>query len=224
MTEADIGPLAALYRQVWIRRDGARQLLDPNSPANFEKTGGMFRIQDELGLLRLLADPSEYVWVAREGGRLLGALWCGLTDEKYADPSRIVPYEGCADLPERVARGLATKTLYFSKEILVARDARGDGLSEALLDTAMRFFRSRGYEQSVGEVYHVRAVRDEAGERAVGLFNEASLRMLSRTGCRLVGEFPPCVVRADGFDALISMRIVRWDLDNSLRTAKERRT
>jgi ribosomal protein S18 acetylase RimI-like enzyme len=210
MVDADLMPLAALYQKVWIRHEESRSLLDPEAPRNFERTGGMFLIQDEESLLRLATDPTEYVWVAREGVRVLGALWCGLSDEKYADTSRIRAYEGCEDLPGRVTRGLLDGTLYFSKEIVVAPGERGRKIAEALLGAAMRFFHARGFRQSCGEVYYVRAMRDEAGERKVGLFNGASCRMLERTGCRIEGEFPPCVVNADGFDALISMRIVRW--------------
>ena len=221
MAEADLEPLAAMYRKVWIRRDVCPNVLDPATPRNFERAGGMFRIQDGESLVRLLQDPSEYVWVAREGARPLGALWCGLTDEKYADPSRILPCPGFEDLPGRIARGLADGTLYFSKEIIVAPDERGRRVPEALLETAMRFFHARGCLESCGEVYHVRAVRDASGEREVGLFNNASYRMLSRTGCRIEGEFAPCVVHADGFDAVISMRIVRWELASSLRAAGE---
>jgi ribosomal protein S18 acetylase RimI-like enzyme len=221
MQEADLEPLAAMYRKVWIRRDECRKLLDPEAPRNFERTGGMFLIQNEESLSRLASDPSEYVWVAREGERPLGALWCGLSDEKYVDPSRILPLPGCEDLPGRVLRGLMDGTLYFSKEIVVAPGERGRKIPEALLGVAMRFFHARGYRQSCGEVYYVRAVRDRAGEREVGLFNGASIRMLERTGCRIEGEFPLCVVNADGFDALVSMRIVRWDLDSSLRMAGE---
>ncbi|MGJ4849190.1 hypothetical protein ACH6CV_02950 [Bacillota bacterium Meth-B3] len=221
MSEADIEPLASLYRRVWIRRDASRRVLDPAASRNFERTGGMFRIQDADSLARLLADSSELVWVAREERRPVGALWCGLTDEKYGDPSRILPYPGCEDLPERIAQGFADGTHYFSKEILVAPGARGRMLPEALLACAMRFFHARGCLRSYGEVYHVRAVRDDSGERAVGLFNGASYRMLSRTGCRLEGEFLPCVVHADGFDAVVSMRIVRWDLQSSLATTRE---
>lgn len=221
MEEADLKPLAAMYRKVWIRRDMCRRLLDPEAPRNFEQAGGMFLIQDEESLARLASDPSEYVWVAREGERPLGALWCGLSDVKYADPSRILPYPGCEDLPGRVLRGLMDGTLYFSKEIIVAPGERGRKIPEALLGVAMRFFHARGFHQSCGEVYYVRAVRDGAGEREVGLFNGASIRMLERTGCRIEGEFPPCVVNADGFDALVSMRIVRWDLKTSLQVAGE---
>ena len=219
MADADLEKLAALYQKVWIRHEESRNILDPEAPRNFERTGGMFLIQDEESLLRLANDPSEYVWVAREGEGVLGALWCGLNDEKYADPSRIQAYEGCEDLPRRIMRGLLDGTLYFSKEIVVAPGERGRKIAEALLGTAMRFFHARGFRQSCGEVYDVRAMRDEAGERKVGLFNCASCRMLERTGCRIEGEFPPCVVNADGFDALISMRIVRWDLDPSLQLA-----
>jgi len=221
MAEADLEPLTAMYRKVWIRRDLCRSLLDPEAPRNFERVGGMFLIQDEESLARLASDPSEYVWVAREGERPLGALWCGLSDVKYADPSRILPYPGFEDLPGRVLRGLMDGTLYFSKEVLVAPDERGRRIPEALLGAAMRFFHARGFCQSCGEVYHVRAMRDGAGEREVGLFNDASFRMLERTGCRIEGEFPPCIVNADGFDALVSMRIVWWDLDVSLRMAGE---
>jgi GNAT superfamily N-acetyltransferase len=221
MSEADIESLATMYRQVWIRHDEYRRVLNPKEPRNFEREGGMFLIQDAESLARLLADSSEYVWVAREGGRPLGALWCGLTDEKYGDPSRIVPLSGCEDLSGRILRGTSDNTLYFSKEILVAPGERGMSLPEALLDTAMRFFHARGYRQSYGEVYYVHALRDGEGERAVGLFNNASFRMLARTGCRMEGEFQPCIVRADGFDAVLSMRIVKWDLGSSLQKTRQ---
>jgi ribosomal protein S18 acetylase RimI-like enzyme len=172
MTEADIEPLAALYQKVWLQRSVYRRALDPTEPRNFERAGGMFVIQDEKGLARLLSDPTEYVWVAREEGRLLGALWCGLTDSKYADASRILPHAGCEDLPERIRRGLRDGVVYFSKEILVSPDDRGLSLPEALLEASMRFFHARGFRQSYGEVYHVHALRDGEGERPVGLFQQ----------------------------------------------------
>jgi hypothetical protein len=114
--------------------------------------------------------------------------------------------------------------VYFSKEILVSPDDRGLSLPEALLEASMRFFHARGFRQSYGEVYHVQALRDGDGERPVGLFNNASFRMLIRTGCQAVGEFAPCTVHADGFDAVLSMRIVVWDLESSLQQAREART
>ena len=217
MSEADIESLASLYREVRIHHGTYRRVLDPREPRNFAREGGMFLIQDAASLSHLLEDSSEYVWVAREGARPLGALWCGLADEKYGDPSRIVPLSGSEDLSGRILRGLTRKTLYFSKEILVAPSERGMSLSEALLCTAMRFFNARGYRQSYGEVYHVHALRDGEGERAVDLLNIASFRMLTRTGCRMEGEFQPCVVRADGFDVVVSMRIVGWNLETSLQ-------
>lgn len=221
MSQTDVEALASLYQKVWIRSDTYRRMLNSLEPHNFERSGGMFLIQDQESLARLLEDPSEYVWVAREGGRFLGALWCGLRDAKYSDPSRIVAFPGCEELPSRIRRGLNEKTLYFSKEILIAPEARGLRLPEALLKNAMRFFHERGYRESCGEVYFVHALRDEAGEHPVNLFNSASARMLSRTGCRLEGAFPPCVVHADGFDAVVSMRIVHWDLYPSLEASQK---
>lgn len=221
MTEADIVPLASIYRKAWIRRDMARRVLDAGSPMSFEKAGGMFLIQDAESLAHLLDDPSEFVWVARAGNQPLGALWCGLNDEKYQNPSCILPQNGFETLPGYIESGLSNGTLYFSKEIIITPDQRGRGLPEALIDISMRFFYARGYQQSCGEVYYVHTMCDDKGEHAVGLFNGASFRMLLRTGCRLEGEFPPCVIHADGFEALISMRIVRWDLEPSLEAAKE---
>ena len=221
MTEADIVPLASIYRKVWIRRDMALCVLDAGEQLNFKKTGGMFRIQDAKSLAHLLFDPSEFVWVVREGGQPLGAFWCGLTDKKYQNLSCILPQDGCEALPRHIESGQSEGTLYFSKEIIIDPDRRGRGLSEALINTAMRFFHTRGFQQSCGEVYYVHTMTDSTGEHTVGLLNEASFRMLSRTGCRLEGAFPPCIVHADGFDALISMQIVRWDLNPSLKVANE---
>ncbi len=217
MLETDIELLASIYRKVWIHREKYRRVLNPLEPHSFEREGGMFLIQDAASLFRLLEDPSEYVWVVHGEGRLMGALWCGLTDEKYCDPSCITPFSGFEDLPGRIERGLSDRTLYFSKEILVAPEARGMSLPVVLLDAAMRFFYAHGYQQSLGEVYYVHALRDGEGERAVDLFNNTSFRTLERTGCRMEGEFPPCTVHADGFDVVLSKRIVGWDLSFSLQ-------
>ncbi len=221
MTQGDIEPLAALYRSVLIGRDAYRCALDPGAPGNFGRKGGMFRIHNLESLARLLDDDTEYVWVVREGERLLGAFWCGLADEKYGDPSRILPLPGSEDLSHRIAEGISNKTLYFSKEILIAPEERGFALAEALIHAGMRFFHARGYRESCGEVYYVSAFRDEEGERPVRLFNNVSYQMLKRTGCRLEGAFPPCVVRADGFDVVLSIRIVRWDVLSSLPRTRE---
>lgn len=216
MTPADVEPLADLYRTVQISRDVYHRALDPKAPDNFERRGGMFRIHTPESLTRLLDAETEYVWVIRDGKNPLGAFWCGLTDEKYRDLSRIQPFPGSGDLPERISRGITEKTLYFSKEILISKDERGTALAEALIYAGMRFFHAKGYRESCGEVYYVNAFRDAQGLHPVRLFNCASYRMLRRTGCRLEGDFPKCVVNADGFDVVLSIRIVRWDIQSAL--------
>jgi hypothetical protein len=221
MTQGDVEPLAALYRRVLIGRDAYRRALDPEAPGNFGRKGGMFQIHNPESLTRLLDDETEYVWVIREGERPLGAFWCGLTDEKYGDLSCVLPFPGSENLPVQISDGISNKTLYFSKEILIAPEERGFALAEALIHAGMRFFLTRGYRESCGEIYYVSAFRDEEGERPVHLFNNVSYRVLKRTGCRLGGAFPPCVVHADGFDVVLSIRIVRWDVLASLPRTRE---
>jgi GNAT superfamily N-acetyltransferase len=221
MTDADIGPVAGLYRAVWIHRGNYLERLDPGAPGNFEHAGGMFRIQDERGLAGLIRDESEFVWVAKdEDGEVLGAFWCGLDDPKYQTCENIRPPE----LGERLARARAMRALYFSKEILVAPGRRGGALAEALFYAGMRHFFALGYKETCGEVYRVRAVRDERGEqgeRAVNLYNNASHNMLLRTGGRHEGAFAPVEIRADGFDASITMQIMTWELASALLSARE---
>ena len=218
MTDADIGPVAGLYRAVWIHRGNYLERLDPGAPGNFERAGGMFRIQDERGLASLLRDDSEFVWVAKdESGEALGAFWCGLDDPKYLECGNIRPLE----LGERLGRARAKRALYFSKEILIAPGRRGGAVAEALFYAGMRHFLALGYLETCGEVYRVRAVRDERGERAVNLYNNASHNMLLRTGGRHEGAFEPVEIRADGFDACISMQIMTWELASALISARE---
>jgi len=221
MTPADVEPLAALYRAIQIRRDVYLRALNPQAPDNFARKGGMFKIHTAESLAHLLDDETEYVWVARDGGRPLGAFWCGLTDAKYGDLSHIQPFPGSEDLPSRIAKGMADRALYFSKEILISPGERGTALAEALIYAGMRYFHARGFRQSCGEVYYVCAFRDAEGVHPVRLFNSASYRMLRRTGCRLEGAFPQCGVDADGFEVVLSIRIVHWDIQSSLTKTRE---
>ncbi len=221
MTQADVEPLAVLYRAIQINREVYRRALDPHAPGNFERKGGMFQIHNPESLARLQDDETEYVWVIRDGRQLLGAFWCGLTDEKYTDSSRVWPYPGSEDLPQRISKGMSDKTLYFSKEILIAPDERGGALAEALIYAGMRFFKAKGYRESCGEIYYVHAFRDVQGLHPVRLFNGASYRMLKHTGCRLEGAFPQCVVNAEGFEVILSIRIVRWEIQSALPKTRD---
>ena len=218
MVEADIEPVAGLYRAVSIHRGNYLQRLDPRAPGNFERSGGMFQIQDERGLSRLLRDESEFVWVAKdEDGEALGTLWCGLDDPKYLAGGNIRP----PALGERLARARAEGALYFSKEILVAPGRRGNGVAEALFYAGMRHLAALGCKETCGEVYRVDAVRDERGARRMDLFNRASFDMLLRTGARHEGAFAPVEIEADGFRASITMQILTWELASALEKTRE---
>ena len=222
MTDADVGAVAELYRAVWIHRGNYMNRLTPGAPDNFERVGGMFRIQDERGLFDLVRDESEFVWVAKsEDGEALGAFWCGLYDPKYMDAERILPLPGCPDLSGQLRRAFAERTLYFSREILVSPGHRGAALAETLFYTGMRYFFARGYVKTCGEVYRVRTVRDAQGMRKVDLYNNASHNMLLRIGARHEGAFAPIQVHADGFDAAISMQIMTWELASALVRTRE---
>ncbi len=213
MTDADVEPVAELYRAVWIHRGNCLERLNPHAPDNFERAGGMFRIQDERGLLRLLRDETEFLLIAKdEGGEALGMLWCGLNDPKYLSGRNIHP----PALGERLAHAQEARTLYFSKEILVAPGRRGNALAEALFYAGMRHFAALGYSETCGEVYRVRTVRDAWGERPVNLFNSASYNMLLRTGARHEGTFVPVDIQGDGFSTNISMQILTWELASAL--------
>jgi hypothetical protein len=209
--------VAGLYRAVWIHRGNYLNRLTPGTAHNFERAGGMFRIQDERGLSGLVRDESEFVWVAKsEDGEALGAFWCGLYDSKYMEAERILPLPGCPDLSGRVRRAFAKRTLYFSREILVSPGHRGAALAETLFYTGMCYFFARGYTKTCGEVYRVNTVRDARGVRKVDLYNNASHNMLLRTGARHEGAFVPIQINADGFDAAISMQIMTWELASAL--------
>jgi hypothetical protein len=218
MTDADVGPVAALYRAVWIHRDNYLERLDPHAPGNFERAGGMFQIQDECGLFRLLRDEEEFVWVAKdEDGEVLGAFWCGLDDPKYLADGNIRP----PALREKLARSRAEGALYFSKEILIAPGRRGGALAKVLFYVGMRHFAALGYKETCGEVYRVRAVRDGQGAQMLNLLNSASFNMLLRTGARHEGVFAPIDIAADGFEVRLSMQILTWDLASALITTRE---
>jgi len=218
MTDADVGPVAELYRAVWIHRGNYLERLDPHAPGNFERAGGMFQIQDERGLSSLLRDESEFVWVAKgEDGEALGAFWCGLDDPKYLADGDIRP----PALRERLARSRAEGALYFSKEILVAPGHRGGALAEALFYAGMSHFAALGYKETCGEVYRVRAVRDGRGAQGLNLLNSASFNMLLRTGARHEGVFAPVDIAADGFDVCLSMQILTWELASALIMTRE---
>ena len=120
---------------MWIPRGNYLEHLDPHAPGNFERAGGMFQIQDERGLIRLLRDESEFVWVAKgEDGEALGAFWCGLDDPKYLAGANIRP----PALSEKLARSHAEGALYFSKEILIAPGTLGCSRPSTSRPTALR--------------------------------------------------------------------------------------
>lgn len=222
MTNADIDMVARLYRDVWIHRGNYKDRLDPGARDNFERAGGMFRIQDERGLSKLVHDESEFVWVAKsEDGEALGTFWCGLNDPKYMESERIQPFPGYPDLSGHVQHAFAERTLYFSREILVSPACRGTALAETLFYTAMCNFYSRGYTMTCGEVYRVNAIRDAHGEHKVDMYNNASHNMLLRTGARCEGAFAPIQIQADGFIATISMQIMVWELASALEKTRE---
>ena len=218
MTDADVGPVAALCRGEWLHRSNYRERLDPHAPGNFDRAGGMFQIQNERGLFRLLRDESEFIWVAKdEDGETLGAFWCGLDDPKYLAGGNIRP----PVLREKLARSRAEGALYFSKEILIAPGHRGRALAEALFYVGTRHFAALGYSETCGGVYRVRAVRDERGAQALNLMNSASFDMLLRIGARHEGVFAPIDIAADGFEVCLSMQILTWELASALITTPE---
>lgn len=213
MKSADIPDVARLYRSIQIDRERCAWAFDPESETSFSRRGGMFLIHNEESLNALLDAPNEFFWVARDAqGTLRGSFWCGLDDAKYHRPETIretVP--GAAD---EVCAQMRQGTAYFSKEIIV--HATKD-LAECFFLIAMRRFLAKGYAYTWGEVYRACWYDDGTGRQAIDMINEASFRMLLRTGCVHVGAFAPFLIHADGFDVSVAAQILRWRLSESVQ-------
>lgn len=207
----DIKELAALYKRVAITKDNYLVKLNAGDES-FENTGGMFIVNDEESLKKIMNSPNEKLLVGLLNGTICGLIWYTIKGsfEEYSD----ISYYPLMDSYKEIL-DCENKEEIISPcgEIIAMGTCVRGVLSFIFFNSMMNSLKEMGYPYHMGEVYRVVAYDDENGHKEANLLNEKSYHFLQNTGGVIIGKAGNKRLEMDGFTVHIKPEVAFFDVN-----------
>lgn len=210
--EADIGDIpqiVSLYNQVAITRDNYLVKLNEGE-ASFANTGGMFIINNEETLKRILSLESEKLLIGLLNGEICGFIW--LTVKGDSSEYDNISYYPLMDSYREILESENRENIISPCGEIVAIGPSIKGvLSFIFFNSVMKYLDEIGFPYHMGEVYQVLSYDDENGHKDVNLLNEKSYYLLQKSGGVIIGEAESKRIEMDGFTVNIRPKVAFFD-------------
>lgn len=213
LAEQDIKMAAQMYLKVAITEKNYLERLREGKNS-FHNRGGMFLIQNQEILTKLLHSPEERLRLAWHNGRPGGLLWYG---DWYEEAFRGLEAFPESEHPDDILLRLGEQgRLGYVKEIIVTESAPGGATAWQLLLEMMESFCCMGKTHAVAEVYRVKEYEDGQGRHRCDMLNMPSFSTLRQSGGVHIGQTPARQIEMKGFRVVIRPQVFLWDTAKSV--------
>lgn len=201
----DAADIAEIYKQTKIDKSNYMDRLDPLSPGNFGRKGGMFIVLDQKGIEEEIAGEHNFWAVFRtEDGNAAGSFWFSLENESYAG----LKYE---HMPHTV----------YPREIIVSREYGGKNLAKVMYYTIAGAMLSAGYTMGAADLYKVVGYDAGNGRVDLDMVNMPSRRSIEAIGAEFAEPLPVKEVVLDGITVYIQPQMYLFYYDKIRRGCEE---
>jgi hypothetical protein len=214
MKQSDIPSVAKIYKEVSVNKHNYKKMLLTRGDAKYSSCGGMFIIQSEKEIAKLL-DNGEKFYVGISGDKIQGFLWSRLVNcslDYYED----ILYDDDS-LKDYVLNAKRNNSIIHGGEVAVSKTNPYSSLATAFMHLYLTHRYTNGYRSATGEVYRVTRCIEDSEESSIDVFNKRSYNLQIKTGASVIGKAPKIVIDADCFSVEITPTIVMWNISDGIK-------